>query len=48
MLRAGCGIREVQAFLGHKSIETTQVYTHIVKEDLKKIINIYHPRGGYV
>lgn len=45
MLRAGCGIREVQAFLGHKSIETTQVYTHIVKEDLKKIINIYHPRG---
>ena len=44
LLRAGAGIREVQAFLGHKSIKTTEIYTRVVKEDLKKVIEKYHPR----
>lgn len=37
MLRGGAGIRHVQEMLGHSSIKTTQIYTHIVKDDLKAI-----------
>jgi integrase/recombinase XerD len=44
MLRAGAGIRSVQAILRHKEIGTTEVYTRVVKEDLKKVIAGYHPR----
>ena len=44
MLRAGAGIREVQALLGHSKITSTEVYTHVVKEDLKKVVESCHPR----
>lgn len=44
MLRAGAGIREVQAFLGHESILSTERYTRVIKEDLKKVISHHHPR----
>lgn len=44
MLRSGAGIREVQAFLGHESILSTEKYTRVVKEDLKKVIHDFHPR----
>ncbi len=44
LLRAGAGIREIQAFLGHKSICSTEVYTRVVKEDLKAVIETCHPR----
>ena len=44
ILRSGAGIREVQEFLGHKNIKNTEIYTHVVKEDLKNIIFKYHPR----
>ena len=37
MLRGGAGIRHVQEMLGHTSILTTQIYTHVVKDDLKRI-----------
>jgi integrase/recombinase XerD len=37
MLRGGASIRHVQEMLGHSSIQTTQIYTHIVKDDLKAI-----------
>lgn len=37
MLRGGASIRHVQEMLGHTSIKTTQIYTHIVKDDLKAI-----------
>jgi hypothetical protein len=37
MLRGGASIRHVQEMLGHSSIQTTQIYTHIVKDDLKVI-----------
>lgn len=37
MLRGGASIRHVQEMLGHTSILTTQVYTHVVKDDLKRI-----------
>jgi integrase/recombinase XerD len=37
MLRGGASIRHVQEMLGHSSLRTTQIYTHIVKDDLKAI-----------
>jgi len=37
MLRGGASIRHVQEMLGHTSILTTQIYTHVVKDDLKRI-----------
>lgn len=44
LLRAGCNIRHIQAILGHTCIKTTEIYTKVDKEDLKKIIDTYHPR----
>ena len=44
LLRSGCDMRHIQAILGHESIGTTQVYTHVGKEDLKKSLDAYHPR----
>jgi site-specific recombinase XerD len=44
MLRAGAGLRAIQAFLGHIRIATTEMYTHVVKEDLKAMVAKYHPR----
>ena len=37
MLRGGASIRHVQEMLGHSNIQTTQIYTHIVKDDLQAI-----------
>lgn len=37
MLRGGASIRHVQEMLGHTSIKTTQIYTRIVKDDLKAV-----------
>lgn len=44
LLRAGCDIRYIQTILGHDSIESTQIYTSVYKEDLRKNIDKYHPR----
>ncbi len=44
MLKAGAGIRLVQSFLAHENIASTEVYTHLVKEDLKDLIHNLHPR----
>jgi site-specific recombinase XerD len=46
LLRSGAGIREVQALLGHERITSTQHYTRVVKEDLKRVVETCHPRGG--
>jgi site-specific recombinase XerD len=43
-LRAGCDIRFIQELLGHKCLSSTEVYTRIEKEDLKGILDQYHPR----
>jgi integrase/recombinase XerD len=45
MLRGGADIRLVQEMLGHKHLETTQVYTHLVPMDLKEAHRRHHPRG---
>lgn len=44
LLRGGCDIRFIQDILGHSSLHSTQVYTKVDKEDLKRIIDAYHPR----
>jgi site-specific recombinase XerD len=44
MLQAGAGIRSIQAILRHKEIGSTEVYTRVIKDDLKKVIAGHHPR----
>jgi integrase/recombinase XerD len=44
VLRGGADLRAVQELLGHKSISTTEVYTHLAIENLKVMQLKYHPR----
>lgn len=46
MLRAGAGIRHLQRLLGHRSLATTEVYTHVEISDLKRVHRKCHPRAG--
>ena len=45
LLEGGAGLRDVQEFLGHASIETTNIYTHIDKGHLLEVVRTFHPRG---
>jgi len=44
LLSGGANLRSVQEMLGHVSIATTQIYTHVDQKRLRKIHKEFHPR----
>ena len=45
MIEGGPDLRAVQDMLGHESITTTEIYTHLNKEYLREVVKKFHPRS---
>ena len=46
LIKGGADLRAVQEMLGHESILTTEIYTHLDRKFLSDTIRLYHPRSG--
>jgi len=44
LLRAGCDMRHIQMILGHEKLNSTQRYTRVDRDDLRNVIDRFHPR----
>jgi site-specific recombinase XerD len=47
LLKYGCPIRSIQEILGHRKIRSTEVYTQVDKEDLRSVLDRYHPLSSW-